>query len=220
MLFRPRPLLYLDSIHLATSASLISLLLYLLVKSFLAKQNDCHGFYTRCHNFEPGGVLARIVKDDLLERSLADLTTYVEFLLHNLPTPRSLNRDGNLQETQTLWSYDWTGLDQYVIVLSLLFITLFGSLSAFVKKRKFVFISILLYIVQIIQLALIEASDDRLFPANIFRDGYTVARYSIIYTSNSVISLVLKVTLLILLFLELSILVVYFCLLRYIYIFD
>lgn len=113
------------------------------------------------------------------------------------------------------WNYDWIGIDQYVILIYFLFVTILGFTSTLFRNRLALFISIILYLIQIIQLSLIEVSDDRDFPPSIFRDGKTVARYSLIYFDQSALSLILKSTLLILLLLEGIILLVSFVIIRY-----
>lgn len=113
------------------------------------------------------------------------------------------------------WNYDWIGIDQYVILIYFLFIILLGFASTLSRNRLALFVSIILYLTQIIQLSLIEISDDRDFPPSIFRDGKTVARYSLIYFDQSALSLILKSILLILLILEGIILLVSFVIIRY-----
>lgn len=123
-----------------------------------------------------------------------------------LPTPRQLKKR----------SIDWIGLDQYLIEFCQLSLTIFSSIVVWTRSRKLISIAILLHLVNLIQLVLIEASDNRDFPASILRDeGYSLARYAILYTSNTTTFLVLKSTLLVLYCFNYLELIVYFVLLRY-----
>lgn len=116
--------------------------------------------------------------------------------------------------------HDWTGLDQYLIEFSQFFLTIFGTTAAvYFRSRQLLSIAILLYLANLIQLILIEASDCRNFPASVLRtEGYSLARYAILYTNKSTTSLVLKIILLILYLLNYLSLIVYFVVLRYQYI--
>lgn len=114
-----------------------------------------------------------------------------------------------------VWNYDWIGIDQYVILIGLSFIVILAFISALFRSRPALFAFIILYLSHIIQLALIEISDDRDFPASIFRGGKTVARYSLIYLDQTLFSLILKSSLLILFMVEFVLLIVSFVLIRY-----
>lgn len=114
-----------------------------------------------------------------------------------------------------VWNYDWIGIDQYIILISLLFIIIFAFISAWFRNRSAIFASIILYLSHIIQLALIEISDDRDFPVKVFRSGKTFARYSLVYLDQTLFSLVLKSSLLILLQFEFILLIVCFVVVRY-----
>lgn len=195
MPFWPRTFLCLDTIHIINSLSLVILSIYLLSSSIVSKLEDCSGFYTNCHQV------------DIVKR----VSILNQHLYRKLLSPSS-------QTTPVV--YDWIGLDQFAIIFSLIVIVIFASISVLNRHRKFVFISILLYLVHLIQLALIEAGDDRDFPENIFRDGYTLARYSILYIDNSLTTLVLKIGFILLILIEFFILIIYFVLLRYEFIYN
>lgn len=221
MLLKPKPFKYLDIIHLVLLFPLATIIVCLLVLSVLNKLNDCSGFYTRCQQISNQSV----TYDWNLPVELTtekDLTVIIQLLLNKARNLLPLQDGDNATTTTTTpevaithLSYDWVGLDQFAIVSTLLILILFGSISALLRRRRLVFIAILIYLLHLTQLALIEASDDRDFPASIFRDGHTVARYSIIYTDNTIGYLAFKICFLILISTYYILLTVYFVLLRY-----
>lgn len=160
-----------------------------------------------------------IITSYLLINSISNkLNDCSGFYLHCSHSPDAYKRQQELSRTENLTQieiYDWFGLNQLVIVVTLLAITLFGSISAFSHKRLSIFVAILLYLVHIIQLILIGVSDDRDFPKNVYRDEYTLAHHSILYTSNSLVSLLLKLAFIGLLLVEFTLFISYFVLLRY-----
>lgn len=213
MLGRPKSLFYLDLILLATFLSLSCLIIYLLARSVVFKLNDCGGFYSGCHETD-----LRINPDKFGPRLISLLKDIKGWLV--LFKPYSSGAQGTDEKPPNIyanrdWNYDWTGLNQYAILITLLVIALFGFISALLRRRILIFIAISLYLVHIIQLALIEATDDRNFPPNVYRQGHTIARYSLIYLDNSNLALVLKSVLLLLLSTEFIILILYFVILRY-----
>lgn len=185
-----RQLCLLNLVHASISILLISLTLYLLNQSITQKLNDCNwGFYTNCQTID----------EDL--RVILNLKESDKFL-----------QDGHIHSKNNI---DWIGLNQYALTVSLLLITIFGVTSVFLGNRKSIFIAILLYLLNLVQIALIETSDDRDFPQNIFRDGYTVSQYSVLYLNNSSLSLLLKSLYLLLILTEFILLIVHFVVLRF-----
>lgn len=123
--------------------------------------------------------------------------------------------DGQSGVSKVFWNLDWIALSQYVNLAVLLVVTALGSTAALLRGRKLILIAILLHLVHLVQLVLIESSDDRDFPASLFRDERALAKYSLLYTINTNSQLVLKGLLLVLLLLYYIELVVYFATLRY-----
>lgn len=238
MQFQSAPFIPLDIIHLLNLLPLVLIAVTLFTLSVVHKLHDCDGFYARCIQIDP----KNITFDQKTRRSLdQDVTALVHLLTHKLAElsyTRPSLADGEQDQLEKssrdnekdtfvpqlkafhnglnkIWNYDWIGIDQYVILISLLFIVIFGFLATLLRKRSLTFISILLCLSHFIQLALIEVSDDREFPASIFRDGKTIARYSLVYFDQSSLSLLLKSSLLVLLLIEFILLLVNFVLIRY-----
>lgn len=215
LIFRLKPIFYLDLAHLLTIIPLILLLVYLFVLSIIQKTTDCSGFYTNCEIVLKQVSLTPHYHDGILKHfnlRLSEFNTsdYQLLLDRSTIVERSeiVNKIENNNKKIVVWNYDWVALDEYALFISYLATILFGSFSALTRKRGFVFISILLYLINIIQTVVIEASDDR---------GYiehTVVRYSLIYTNNSTLTLICKSVILILLLAEFIELVAYFVILR------
>lgn len=195
---------HLDIVHLSTFLTLCSSLTYLLVRSILYRLNECNGFYIRCYQVQHPRDLTDV---DLRSRKITnDITAFAGVFLNqskqSVPIIRRLH-------------YDWVSLNQYAIFFSLLATSLFGSISAIFRSRILVFIAILLHLVLSIQLALIEASDDRDFPKSVFRRDNFVAHHSLIFLDSSLLTAIIKFIVVALLIGELVILIVYFVVLRY-----
>lgn len=184
-----RQFLYLNLTHTFVSILLITLNIYLLTQSIIQKVRDCSGgFYTnRCEN-----------------------QTELETILKSKTDSGSRNGDG-----LPVLNYDWIGLNQYALVSGQLIIVIFGSISAITQNRRRIFIAILFYLVNVFQIVLIETSDERQFPDNIFHNAYILSQYSIIYMSHTITSFLLKIFYLVLVLFELVLLVIYFVFLRY-----
>lgn len=122
------------------------------------------------------------------------------------------------EQGQEEWNFDWIGIDQYVLLVTLSAISLFACYSTFSRRRNLVFTSILLYLIHLIQIVLNKTTDDRDFPNRLYLEPYSWSRYALIYTENSVVYLVLKSLLALLTIAHYLTLNVYFVLLRYTYI--
>lgn len=231
MQYRSRCLYCLDTIYLIITLPLIILSTYLLVSSISSKLADCSGFYTNCFHSEKDlrdvqsnsrategsktAIIGDVGRRETAAAVAAAAATRRRRLLINIQSKSNFNLRREYLTAQLGRNYDWLILDQYAIVISLIVLTIFALVSVFNYKRKLILVSILLYLVLLIQLALIETSDDRDFPENIFRHGYSIAHYAILYLDNTPTSLILKVTFLLLVFLEYIVLIIYFVLLRY-----
>lgn len=186
-------LFYLNLIHGLVCFPLIILHVYLLTISIIQKLHDCNrGFYTNCLSIDES-------LRSLLSASAGD----------------SLFTDHHKNHTRN--NLDWIGLDQYALQLSLLLVILFGLLSVYLRKRRFIFIAILFYLINLIQILLIEITDDRDFPSNIFRHGNSKRQYALLYLNYYTYgALILKIIFLLLLGFEFLLLVSHFVLLRYV----
>lgn len=180
---------YLNLIHAAICIPLIVLHIYLLTQSVVQKLHDCNrDIYTNCFSIDENS--------------------------RSKKTSDSLFNDHNDHHSKN--NIDWIGLNQYALQISLLFIILFGVSSAFLLKRKLVFIAILFFLLNLVQISLIEISDDRDFPATISRHGNSKRQYAILYLSYATYgALTLKILFLFMLACEFCILIIYFVLIRY-----
>lgn len=215
---RSRALCCLDTIYLLITLPLVCLSIYLLASSISFKLSDCSGFYTNCLHTEKAF-------DQIDDKPITTATTTTitnrdkqssrRRLVIDFQAKSGIDIRREFTRAQSSRNYDWIILDQYAILISFVCVIIFGFVSVFRSNRKLVLVSILLYLVVLIQLTLIEASDDRDFPENIFRHGYSVAHYSILYLDATTRSLVLKIIFLLLIFFEFTALLFYFVLLRY-----
>ena len=214
---------HLNLLHLLISLSFITLTIYLLTRSLLSKLNDCSGFYTDCC-YANSIHLGSTSTEPPGERGSLQLGSE-EGIISASSSSSSISTSPPQQRkqlaTSTSWrsksrAYDWIGLSQLAIVVSLLAIAIFGSLAIWLRNRRRIFIALLLHLVHLLQLALVEASDDRDFPRTIFPDGRSVARHSILYiASNSQTVLILKLLFLLTTLGQLLMLAIFFVLLRY-----
>lgn len=159
-----------------------------------------------------------------------DITAFAFYLLnlynkfasdhwHQLGARNSNNSE--LEEpTKKLVAYhiDWIAVDQYICLITLALIILVGYFAAVCKKRKLLLIAIVFHLTTSNQFVFLEQCDTREFPLSIYRDAFTIARYSIVYTDNSALSLILKVLLFVLEILTIDLFIIYFIVLRYEYI--
>lgn len=170
-----------------------------------------------------------IVEDEEEFLFFKDLTALVSHLLdkheissqfvnnsqHTHLVPRdSLNNLRINTVNRTIVS-DWIGLSQYAILIALFITNIIGSFFAYFRKRQSIFIILLICLVLLIQLILIEASDDRDFPTSVYRDEFSIARYSLLYTPNTIFYLLLKISQVILFFSQFALYLIYFVVLRY-----
>lgn len=198
----------LDLLQVVVIVSLTALLAYLLLKSVQNKCNDCGGYYTKCLQQEAFdgkySTLSRTARKRLRSRIWSAAF-------------RQTNADSEEEQLRSTSGrkYDWIGLDQ-TSVLVLFWISSFtGALATLARNRLITITCIVLSLFHLIVLVLVEVSDDRDFPSNLFRQGRTVALYSILYLDNTTVSLVLKAVLLALFVIELLLQLIYFVLLRF-----
>jgi len=110
---------------------------------------------------------------------------------------------------------DWITISQSVLIVFISLTVILGAVSTFTRNRRLSFVVIIFYLVHLIQLGLIQASDDRDFPRNIFRDGYSLGQYALIFTAKTQLFLILKCLYVFLILFDMILLIVSFVSLRY-----
>lgn len=198
----------LDFLQVVVVICLTALVAYLLLKSVQNKCNDCGGYFTKCTQREAFD--RKYTSFDSIARD--SLRPYIWSLAN-----RRAQFDSEEQQSESTSGrkYDWIGLDQSLVLVQFWLVSFTGALATLLRNREVIIICIVLNLIHLIVLVLIEVSDDRDFPSNLFRHGHTVALYSILYVSDTTVVLVLKVLLLVLFLIEFVIELIYFALLRF-----